>query len=99
MNDEYFMRCAIEQAKKAYAIDEVPIGAVVVKDNEISRVESYYSRDNVPNESFVNQRAMKLNDGTIVMQSLDHIVTFNPNHFHTDSLSRMPPRDLRYRSI
>jgi AraC-like DNA-binding protein len=60
-----------------------------VKDNEISRVESYYSRDNVPNESFVNQRAMKLNDGTIVMQSLDHIVTFNPNHFHTDSLSRM----------
>jgi AraC-like DNA-binding protein len=32
---------------------------------------------------------MKLNDGTIVMQSLDHIETFNPNHFHTDSLSRM----------
>jgi len=35
MNDEYFMRCAIEQAKKAYEIDEVPIGAVVVKDGEI----------------------------------------------------------------
>ena len=35
MNDEYFMRCAIEQAKKAYEIDEVPIGAVVVKDSEI----------------------------------------------------------------
>ena len=32
MNDEYFMRCAIEQAKKAYEINEVPIGAVVVKD-------------------------------------------------------------------
>ena len=60
-----------------------------VKDNEVSRVESYYSRDNVPNESFVNRRAMKLHDGTIVMQSLDHIVTFNPNYFHTDSLSRM----------
>ncbi len=35
MDDEYFMRCAIEQAKKAYVIDEVPIGAVVVKDGEI----------------------------------------------------------------
>ena len=35
MDDEYFMRCAIEQAKKAYAIEEVPIGAVVVKDGEI----------------------------------------------------------------
>ena len=35
MNDEYFMRCAIEQAKKAYEIDEVPIGAVIVKDGEI----------------------------------------------------------------
>lgn len=60
-----------------------------VNDDSVTRVESYYSRDNVPNESFVNGRAIRLNDGTIVMQSLDHIVTFNPHHFHTDSLSRM----------
>ena len=60
-----------------------------VSGDSVTRVESYYSRDNVPNESFVNGRAIKLNDGTIVMQSLDHIVTFNPYHFHTDSLSRM----------
>ena len=60
-----------------------------VNDDSVSRVESYYSRDNVPNESFVNGRAIRLNDGTIVMQSLDHIVTFNPHHFHTDSLSKM----------
>jgi AraC-like DNA-binding protein len=60
-----------------------------VTGDSVTRVESYYSRDNVPNESFVNGRAIKLNDGTIVMQSLDHIVTFNPQHFHTDSLSRM----------
>ena len=65
------------------------ISHIFVRDNSVSRVESYYNRDNVPNESFVNRRAMKLNDGTIVMQSLDHIVTFNPHHFHTDSLSRM----------
>ena len=29
-NDEYFMRQAIKEAKKAEALDEVPIGAVPV---------------------------------------------------------------------
>lgn len=33
--DERFMQAAIEQAKKALAIDEVPIGAVVVRGDEI----------------------------------------------------------------
>lgn len=40
--DEKFMYLAIEQAKKAYEIDEVPIGAVVIKDGEI--VGSGYNR-------------------------------------------------------
>ncbi|ANS76330.1 adenosine deaminase [Paenibacillus yonginensis] len=34
-SDEYWMRQAIEEAKKAEAIGEVPIGAVIVKNNEI----------------------------------------------------------------
>ncbi|MBQ3928661.1 MAG: tRNA adenosine(34) deaminase TadA [Clostridia bacterium] len=34
-NDEILMRAAIEQAMQAYAINEVPIGAVVTKDGEI----------------------------------------------------------------
>ncbi len=33
--DERFMFLAIEQAKRAYEIAEVPIGAVVVKDGEV----------------------------------------------------------------
>lgn len=32
---EYFMQEAIKEAKKAWNLDEVPIGAVVVKDKEI----------------------------------------------------------------
>lgn len=32
---EYFMREAIKEAKKAEAITEVPIGAIIVKDGEI----------------------------------------------------------------
>ena len=34
-NDEYFMKEAIIEAKKAYQKNEVPVGAVVVKNNEI----------------------------------------------------------------
>lgn len=34
-NDEYYMSIALKEAKKAVAIDEVPVGAVVVKDGKI----------------------------------------------------------------
>ena len=34
-NDEYFMRQAIKEAKKAEALDEVPIGAVLVHEGKI----------------------------------------------------------------
>lgn len=34
-NDEYFMSLAIEEAKKAADLGEVPVGAVVVCDNEV----------------------------------------------------------------
>ncbi|MFD1123996.1 tRNA adenosine(34) deaminase TadA [Lentilactobacillus raoultii] len=33
--DEKFMTAALDEAKKAYLIGEVPIGAVIVKDNQI----------------------------------------------------------------
>ncbi|RDW16821.1 tRNA adenosine(34) deaminase TadA [Oceanobacillus chungangensis] len=35
MNDEKFMMAAIEEARKAQEIDEVPIGAVIVYQDEI----------------------------------------------------------------
>lgn len=35
MDDLFFMKKAFELAKKAYDIDEVPIGCVIVKDNNI----------------------------------------------------------------
>ena len=34
-NDEYFMRQALLEAKKAYEMDEVPVGAVIVANNKI----------------------------------------------------------------
>jgi len=33
--DEYFMHQALRQAKKAYATDEVPVGAVIVRESKI----------------------------------------------------------------
>ena len=35
MADEYFMRQALAEAEKALAVDEIPIGAVVVFENQI----------------------------------------------------------------
>ncbi len=34
-NDAYFMKLALKEAQKAYDLDEVPIGAVIVKDNKV----------------------------------------------------------------
>src|SRR5207302_10793542 len=34
-NDEYFMREAVRQANKAYDANEVPVGAVVVREGKI----------------------------------------------------------------
>jgi len=45
-NDEYYMRLAIEEAKKAEEIGEVPIGAIIVKDGEIiARAHNLRERD------------------------------------------------------
>lgn len=35
MNDNYYMGIAIKEAKKAYLKDEVPVGAIIVKDEKI----------------------------------------------------------------
>lgn len=35
MNDEYYLKEALKEAKKAYSKDEVPVGCVIVFDNKI----------------------------------------------------------------
>lgn len=35
MNDEYYMNEAIKEARKAYAIGDVPVGCVIVSDDKI----------------------------------------------------------------
>ena len=43
--DEKFMKAAITQARKAYAIDEVPIGCVIVQNDQI--IARGYNRRNI----------------------------------------------------
>lgn len=59
------------------------ISYLEIKGNDIGFVNSYNHYDYIPNETFVNNHALCLSDGTIVMQSLDHIVTFKPDKMST----------------
>ena len=70
---------------------------LTIEGDKIVHVQSYNEVDDVPNESFVNGRAMKLSDGTIVMQALDHVVAFNPANFHDRQIRdfRLFPKLIR----
>ena len=52
-------------------------------DNRVQFINSYDHYDNIPDEMFVNGKAMCLPDGKIVMQALDHVIEFNPAEMST----------------
>lgn len=54
-------------------------------DGRLRFINSYNQWDNIPSESFVNGRSMVLDDGTVVMQMLDHVLEFNPLKMKTIS--------------
>ncbi len=47
MNDEKYMKIALKEAKKALDKDEIPVGAVIVKDNKI--IAKAYNTRNMSN--------------------------------------------------
>ena len=48
MNDEYYMELALEEAKKAFNLNEVPIGCIIVNDNHvIAKAFNRKSLDNI----------------------------------------------------
>ena len=52
-------------------------------DGRVYRINSYNEYDHVPNEVFVNGKAIRMPDGTIAMQALEHVVEFTPTEFTT----------------
>ena len=65
--DEKYMKAAIRQAKKAYALDEVPIGCVIVQDGKV--IGRGYNRRNTDKSTLshaeitaIRKASKKLND-------------------------------------
>ena len=52
--DEKYMKQAIKQAKKAYALDEVPIGCVIVAGDKI--IARGYNRRNTDKKMCIRDR-------------------------------------------
>ncbi|MCF6515656.1 tRNA-specific adenosine deaminase [Lactobacillus sp. S2-2] len=73
--DSYYMREALKEAKKAATIGEIPIGAVVVKDNQIigrghnfrehSNIAMQHAEINAIEQANINQKSWRLIDCTM----------------------------------
>lgn len=59
MDNEYFMKKALEQAKTAYKYNDVPIGCVIVKDNII--IASSYNRKEIDNIATYHAELLAIN--------------------------------------
>ncbi|MBQ7420351.1 MAG: helix-turn-helix domain-containing protein [Prevotella sp.] len=59
------------------------ISVLMIRNDTVTKIVSYGQDDNVPTETFANGRAMKLDDGKIIMQSLNYVMEFDPASFHT----------------
>lgn len=64
------------------------ISCIMFEGEKIIFVNSFNIDDNVPNESFVNSKAICLDDGTIAMQAIDHVIVFNPEDFDMVNIPR-----------
>ena len=59
------------------------ISCLLFENDKLRYINSYSQWDDIPSESFVNGKALRLNDGTIVMQMLDHVIEFTPDKMGT----------------
>ncbi len=63
MNDEYFMSLAIKEAEAAFDEGEVPVGAVLVKGNEI--IASTHNRKEEHNDPTAHAELNIIREGTL----------------------------------
>lgn len=79
--DESFMRLAIEQARIAAALGEIPVGAVVVKDGQV--IGRGYNRREVDSSATAHAEVLAIEDackalGTWRLTDCDLYVTLEP---------------------
>lgn len=65
------------------------VARLYIKGDNVSHLEAYINQDNIPNDAFLNRRAAKMADGTIVMQTIDRVVVFNPAKFQGEHFGDM----------
>jgi tRNA(adenine34) deaminase len=79
--DIYFMRLALEEASKAYAAGEVPVGAVVTRDGEVlSRAYNLreYAKDPAAHAEILSLRASSLKSDSWRLAGATLYVTMEP---------------------
>ena len=108
-NREYFMKIAIEEAKQAMKEDEVPVGAVIVKEGKIiskahNQKEQIHSPLAHAEMIAINEACQKLN--TTYLDDCELYVTFEPCMMCTGAIinSRLKTvifgaSDLRFASL
>ena len=66
-SDEYWMEKALTFASKAEAIDEIPVGAVLVKDNQL--IAYGYNRSITDNDPSAHAEMMAIREGGKVLNN------------------------------
>ena len=108
-NDEFFMKEAILEAKKAFLKDEIPVGCVIVKDNEII-ARSHNQKESNQNVLHhaeiiaINQACQNLNSWRL--DDCDIYVTLEPCLMCIGAIASARfkrliygPRDAKYESL
>jgi tRNA(adenine34) deaminase len=109
INDEFFMSEAILEAKKAFEKDEIPVGCVIVKDNEII-ARSHNQKESNQNVLHhaeiiaINQACQNLNSWRL--DDCDIYVTLEPCLMCIGAIASARfkrliygPRDAKYESL
>ncbi|MCR4583659.1 MAG: helix-turn-helix domain-containing protein [Prevotella sp.] len=62
------------------------ISRLQIDNGKVKYIDTYEKWDKVPNEGFLDGKGALLPDGTIAMQSIDHMVVFDPNYLVSNQL-------------
>lgn len=75
-DDKYYMNLAIEEAKKAYNLDEVPIGCVIVRDGIV--IARAYNRKTLDNIATYHAEVLAINEACFKLKSwyLDECILY-----------------------
>lgn len=76
IQDEYYMKLALEEAKKASQLNEVPIGCVIVKNNQV--IAKAYNRKSLDNVATYHAEILAIEKACVKLGSwyLDECILY-----------------------